>query len=498
MKKGYSKKHNRLTEEWSHGQFGRNDTTGASVAFHWAEALKRLDRKQKDFAKKAINDVLREAKLGNLSKYSVKINTPLVEIPSSSETPFPTSCSSYAQIFSPKRSYRSFVYPPSPRRSTSHSSFLPSSSSSAYKTSTSCPICSHSTILFRPASCCQKAHSPCRFSHTSLAPLPALSPGSQSVMFPKSECVCKSVPKPSQLPTSAPGPTSSSRSIEIPKKKATCMIPFSPCPPCSLTYLNSPPISCASPRMVDKQLSPPSFASLTPPRAPSPLMNGVKFSPSSFTCPTKKCDISTSHSCESLRTPTYSNTLVKSPTDSCSCPNKLCQHSQDQATASSPQCSIHTLVDFPSPKCSCGSIKKLPPISHSKLPPTPQSQVAQASFSPVLSPYTSKERFLRYSEPSCLVRVFSPGSSPISSSSLFSPSLVVGPNNTATSLAAHPSPVFSALDEHIRKVLRFPEIDAYSDFRLNVKQHCPTPSTKEYLRRFNRFIFRGLHHSGKR
>ncbi|KAM3960168.1 uncharacterized protein ACR2FA_005799 [Aphomia sociella] len=44
------------------------------VALIWAEKLNRLQPEQRLFAEKAINDVLFEAELGNLNRYSVKIN----------------------------------------------------------------------------------------------------------------------------------------------------------------------------------------------------------------------------------------------------------------------------------------------------------------------------------------------------------------------------------------------------------------------------------------
>jgi len=45
-----------------------------TIAKVWGEKLIGLDQQQRLFAEKAINDVLFEASLGNLHRYSVKIN----------------------------------------------------------------------------------------------------------------------------------------------------------------------------------------------------------------------------------------------------------------------------------------------------------------------------------------------------------------------------------------------------------------------------------------
>ncbi|XP_031335337.1 uncharacterized protein LOC116165170 isoform X1 [Photinus pyralis] len=53
-----------------------SSSSGAnSLACHWAETLDRLDPTQRLYAKKAINDVLFEAELGNLHRHAVQINT---------------------------------------------------------------------------------------------------------------------------------------------------------------------------------------------------------------------------------------------------------------------------------------------------------------------------------------------------------------------------------------------------------------------------------------
>lgn len=44
------------------------------IALEWSETLSRLDPLQRLYAKKAINDVLFEAELGNLHRHSVRIN----------------------------------------------------------------------------------------------------------------------------------------------------------------------------------------------------------------------------------------------------------------------------------------------------------------------------------------------------------------------------------------------------------------------------------------
>lgn len=44
------------------------------IALEWASTLERLDCMQRLLAKKAINDILFEAEMGNLSRDSVKIN----------------------------------------------------------------------------------------------------------------------------------------------------------------------------------------------------------------------------------------------------------------------------------------------------------------------------------------------------------------------------------------------------------------------------------------
>lgn len=43
----------------------------------WSKKLKGLDPTQRLYAEKAINDILFEAELGNLSRYSVRINDPI-------------------------------------------------------------------------------------------------------------------------------------------------------------------------------------------------------------------------------------------------------------------------------------------------------------------------------------------------------------------------------------------------------------------------------------
>ncbi|XP_073964241.1 uncharacterized protein [Choristoneura fumiferana] len=57
-----------------------------SIAFDWAETLERLTPTQRLYAKKAINDVLFEAELGNLHRYSVQIN--VTSTPSPAPSPF--------------------------------------------------------------------------------------------------------------------------------------------------------------------------------------------------------------------------------------------------------------------------------------------------------------------------------------------------------------------------------------------------------------------------
>lgn len=61
-------------------------TTNCSnpIALEWAETLDRLDKNQRLFAKKAINDILFEAELGNLNRHSVQIN--MQYVPNNSHT----------------------------------------------------------------------------------------------------------------------------------------------------------------------------------------------------------------------------------------------------------------------------------------------------------------------------------------------------------------------------------------------------------------------------
>ncbi|XP_045446733.1 uncharacterized protein LOC123654921 [Melitaea cinxia] len=53
------------------------NTISNHIVLEWVDTLEKLDPMQRLFAKKAINDVLFEAELGNLQKHSVKINEPL-------------------------------------------------------------------------------------------------------------------------------------------------------------------------------------------------------------------------------------------------------------------------------------------------------------------------------------------------------------------------------------------------------------------------------------
>ncbi|CAH2105932.1 unnamed protein product [Euphydryas editha] len=52
------------------------NTISNHIVLEWVDILEKLDPMQRLFAKKAINDVLFEAELGNLHKHSVKINEP--------------------------------------------------------------------------------------------------------------------------------------------------------------------------------------------------------------------------------------------------------------------------------------------------------------------------------------------------------------------------------------------------------------------------------------
>lgn len=72
-----------------------------SIAFDWAETLERLTPTQRLYAKKAINDVLFEAELGNLHRYSVQINVTSTPSPAPSPfCPFPPESSSYSHTTS--------------------------------------------------------------------------------------------------------------------------------------------------------------------------------------------------------------------------------------------------------------------------------------------------------------------------------------------------------------------------------------------------------------
>ena len=52
----------------------RQNNNAPAIATVWGEKLLTLEPQQKLFAEKAINDILFEAELGNLNRYSVKIN----------------------------------------------------------------------------------------------------------------------------------------------------------------------------------------------------------------------------------------------------------------------------------------------------------------------------------------------------------------------------------------------------------------------------------------
>lgn len=55
--------------------FSKTENSGADyLAKSWAIKLKSLDKFQRIYAEKAINEILLEAELGNLTKNSVKIN----------------------------------------------------------------------------------------------------------------------------------------------------------------------------------------------------------------------------------------------------------------------------------------------------------------------------------------------------------------------------------------------------------------------------------------
>lgn len=67
------------------------------AALLWSEKLEELDRTQRLYAEKAINDILFEAQLGNLHRFSVKINQ-------SADTSSPVYSSSTA--YTPSRENR--------------------------------------------------------------------------------------------------------------------------------------------------------------------------------------------------------------------------------------------------------------------------------------------------------------------------------------------------------------------------------------------------------
>lgn len=67
----------------------QSNTISNHIVLGWVDTLEKLDPMQRLFAKKAINDVLFEAQLGNLHKHSVKINEPLSshQLSSSAQSP---------------------------------------------------------------------------------------------------------------------------------------------------------------------------------------------------------------------------------------------------------------------------------------------------------------------------------------------------------------------------------------------------------------------------
>ncbi|XP_031332115.1 uncharacterized protein LOC116162605 [Photinus pyralis] len=106
-----------------------SSSSGAnSLACHWAETLDRLDPTQRLYAKKAINDVLFEAELGNLHRHAVQINTatymPYLRSPRISQhSPQPSPHSSQPSP-PPPHSPQSSPYSPQPSPDSSQPSLF--------------------------------------------------------------------------------------------------------------------------------------------------------------------------------------------------------------------------------------------------------------------------------------------------------------------------------------------------------------------------------------
>ncbi|KAL0840718.1 hypothetical protein ABMA28_015906 [Loxostege sticticalis] len=94
-------------------QKNQNDNLPSPLALYWSNTLDRLDPVQRLYAKKAINDILFEAELGNLNRYSVRINDSSFE-----------PCTTYIETHSP------YPHSPSPNNSPLKSPPPPSSPSS--------------------------------------------------------------------------------------------------------------------------------------------------------------------------------------------------------------------------------------------------------------------------------------------------------------------------------------------------------------------------------
>lgn len=96
----------------------KTGSSSCSIANDWAETLDSLEANQRLFAKKAINDILFEAQLGNLDRHSVQINMPSRPISQQSSPGSLYNNSSTSSTFNSPPPYMYCTSPPNDSTST--------------------------------------------------------------------------------------------------------------------------------------------------------------------------------------------------------------------------------------------------------------------------------------------------------------------------------------------------------------------------------------------